>query len=126
MATSREFAAFVTEQLGGEKQGVTCRKMFGEYGVFGYGKVFALICDDTLFLKPTPGAAAILEARGLLVMAPAYEGSKDFFRMEELDDTELLGMLRDVTLNALPEPKPKKPKKAKTPKPSGQEQSNRI
>ena len=41
--------------------GVTCKKMFGEYGLFVDGKVFALVCDDTLFVKPTPSAQMMLE-----------------------------------------------------------------
>jgi TfoX/Sxy family transcriptional regulator of competence genes len=28
--------------------------MFGEYGVYCDEKFVALICDDTLFVKPTP------------------------------------------------------------------------
>ena len=54
MPTHKEYAAFVTEQLGEKTQGIVCRKMFGEYGLHCFGKFFALICADTLYLKPTP------------------------------------------------------------------------
>ena len=60
MATKPEFAAFALEMLGGERRGNTCRRMFGEYGLHCYGKFFALICDDTLFFKPTPAGERLL------------------------------------------------------------------
>ena len=110
MATKPEFAAFVQEQLGGEKRGVTCRKMFGEYGLHCFGKFFAVICADTLFIKPTATGEALLRARGELTLAPPYEGAKDYFQIDNLDDARFLRELMDTTLNALPEPKPKKAK----------------
>ena len=39
--------------------GVTTRKMFGEHAVYLDGKVVALLCDDRLFIKPTPRALAV-------------------------------------------------------------------
>ncbi|MFO1202519.1 MAG: TfoX/Sxy family protein, partial [Tabrizicola sp.] len=39
---------------------LSARKMFGEYALYLDGKVVALVCDDQLFLKPTPGAQAAL------------------------------------------------------------------
>ncbi|OYU38480.1 MAG: competence protein TfoX [Pseudorhodobacter sp. PARRP1] len=91
---------------------LTARKMFGEYALYLDSIVVAFVCDDTLFIKPTPGANAILpEApRG-----PAYPGSKDYIiAAEALDDPELCARaLRAVAADA-PPPKPKKPKAAKT------------
>jgi TfoX/Sxy family transcriptional regulator of competence genes len=113
MATKPALAAFVLEQLGGERRGVTCRKMFGEYGLHCYGKFFALICDDVFYFKPTPAGEALLRARGLLALAPPYDGAKDYFQIDDLDDTAFLADMLDATVNALPEPKPKKPKAAK-------------
>lgn len=117
MATRAEFAAFVQGQLGGEAQGVTLRRMFGEYGLHGYGKFFAVICDDTLFVKPTRAGEALLRTRGLLAFAPPYKGAKDYLRMDDLDDAALLAALRDATLSELPEPRPKKPRQRKTTSP---------
>ena len=113
MSTKPEFAAFVLEQLGGERRGVTCRKMFGEYGLHCYGKFFALICDDVFYFKPTPVGERLLTARGLLVLAPPYDGAKDYFQIDDLDDTAFLAEMLDATVNALPEPKAKKPKAPK-------------
>ena len=54
---------------------LTARKMFGEYALYTVDTVVAFVCDNTLFIKPTPGALALLAGaeRG-----PAYPGSKDY------------------------------------------------
>ena len=71
------------------------------------GKTVAFVCDDTLFIKPTAGALALLPdtERG-----PAYPGSKDYIiGSEVLDDPDLCArVLRVVAAESLP-PKPKKP-----------------
>jgi len=113
MATKPDYGEFITEQLGGATHGVTCRKMFGEYGLHAYGKFFALICNDTLYFKPTQAGKALLEANGALELAPPYEGAKDYFQINCPDDRELLASLRDATVNELPEPKPKKVPRSK-------------
>lgn len=90
---------------------LTYKKMFGEYALYLDGIVVAFVCDDTLFIKPTPSALAILPdaERG-----PAYPGSKDYIiGSEALDDPDLCTRaLRAVAADA-PPPKPKKPKKPK-------------
>ena len=89
---------------------LTSRKMFGEYALYLDGKTVAFVCDDTLFIKPTPGALALLPdtERG-----PAYPGSKDYIiGSEALDDPDLCTrVLRQVAEDTpMPKPKPKKPK----------------
>ena len=57
------------------------RKMFGEYALYLDGKVVALVCDDQLFLKPTPGRwPCCPTARP----APPYPGAKLIFSSTEL------------------------------------------
>jgi TfoX/Sxy family transcriptional regulator of competence genes len=71
--------------------------------------VVALVCDDQLFLKPTPEGLRYL---GKVVEAPPYTGAKNHYLLEsELDDPEKLGTVLQITCTALPEPKPKKAKK---------------
>ena len=108
MASDQEFVDFVLDQI--EHAGeITARKMFGEYGVFSDGKIFALICDNTLFIKPTDVGRAFI---GDVVEAPPYEGAKPSFLIEEkIDDREWLSELVRITLKELPEPKKKKKKK---------------
>ena len=113
MASKPEFAAYAVEQLGGAQAGVTCRKMFGEYGLHVYGKFFAVICDNTLFVKQTLPGEALLRARGEWLLAPPYEGASEYFKIDNVEDAAFLRQLTAVTGNALPEPKPKK-KKTKT------------
>jgi TfoX/Sxy family transcriptional regulator of competence genes len=90
---------------------LSARKMFGEYALYLDSKTVAFVCDDTLFIKPTPGALAVLPdaERG-----PAYPGSKDYIiGSETLDDPDLcIRALRAAAADtALP--KAKKPKQPK-------------
>ena len=50
MACSPEFIQYITEQLKNAGR-ITCRKMFGEYGMFLDGKIVAIICEDQLFFE---------------------------------------------------------------------------
>jgi TfoX/Sxy family transcriptional regulator of competence genes len=90
---------------------LSARKMFGEYAVYLEGKVVALVCDDRLFVKPMPGAAAHLKH---VAMAPPYPGAKDHLDATELlDDPVLLVLALRAVARDLPPPKPKSPRKAK-------------
>ena len=44
---------------------VRIRKMFGGYGIFHQGIMFALVADDTLYLKGDKSSAADFKSRGL-------------------------------------------------------------
>jgi TfoX/Sxy family transcriptional regulator of competence genes len=75
------------------------------------GKVVALVCDNTLFVKPTDGGR---QFAGAVDEAPAYPGGKPWFMIGDgLEDTEWLAGLVRITANELPEPKPKRPKATK-------------
>ena len=50
MSVSAEYRAFVLEQLGRVRP-VTARSMFGGVGIYADGLFFALMADDTLYLK---------------------------------------------------------------------------
>ena len=109
MATEQGFADFVIEQI--ENAGeITVRKMFGEYAIYSDGKVFGLICDNKLFVKPTnAGREFIGKDR---IEAPAFPGAKPGFLVEDkIEDREWLSELVRITVKELPEPKPKKKKK---------------
>ena len=108
MATDKTFVDFVLDQI--ENAGeITAKKMFGEYGVFSNGKIFALICDNKLFIKPTESGRAFIQD---VVEAPPYKGAKPSFLIEDkIEDREWLSELIRISLKELPEPKPKKKKK---------------
>ena len=109
MSTNSATIVFLLEQL--EPLDVAAKAMFGEYGLYCDGKIVALVCDDTLFLKPS----AATDGRGL-PEAPAYPGSKDY-RVADgdlVEDSDRLRALVQATADALPAPRPKRPKRLKT------------
>ena len=110
MASDKAFVDFVLDQI--ENAGeITAKKMFGEYGVFSNGKIFALICDNKLFIKPTESGRAFIQN---VVEAPPYKGAKPSFLIEDkIEDRDWLSELIRISLKELPEPKPKKKKKNK-------------
>ncbi len=107
MATDKEFVEYLVGQI--EKSGeITAKSMFGEYGLFADRKIFALVCDNKLFVKSTVGGRTFIKN---VTEAPPYPGAKNCFLIEEqLEDEKWLSQLVRITLKELPEPKPKKKK----------------
>lgn len=98
MASHKEFVDFVAGQLNGAGS-ITCKKMFGEYGLYCDGLFFAMICDDQLFFKITEAGRAFPIAQS---EAPPYKGAKPYLLIEDLDNRELLSKLTQITCRALP------------------------
>lgn len=113
MATSPSTIDQLLSQLG-EESGVSARRMFGEYGLFLEGKMVALVCDDTVYLKPTPSGLAYL---GDHEDAPPYPGAKPCAIVHErfLRRSGALEELLHRTWKELPAPKPKPASKPKKP-----------
>jgi TfoX/Sxy family transcriptional regulator of competence genes len=107
MASDQNFVDFILEHI--ENVGeVTAKKMFGEYSIYADGKLFGMICDNKLFIKPTISGRAFI---GNVVEAPPYEGAKPSFLIEEkIEDTKWLSELVKTSLQELPSPKLKKKK----------------
>ncbi|PWM72430.1 MAG: competence protein TfoX [Bacillota bacterium] len=84
--------------------GVTAKKMFGEYALYCEGKLFALVCDDTLFVKITPWSEKTLVNAEKL---PPYDGAKPMFAVREKDSAFLCALAKAVSAE-LPESKRKK------------------
>lgn len=105
MASDQNFVDFVTEQI--QNTGtISVKKMFGEYGIYSDGKLFGLICDNKLFIKPTSAGRAFI---GNPTELPPYEGAKPSFLIEDkIEDRTWLSNLVKITLDNLPEPKKKK------------------
>lgn len=104
MASDQKFVDFIIGQI--ENAGaITAKKMFGEYGVYSDGKIFALICDNKFFIKPTIGGRKFI---GDVVEAPPYSGAKPSFLIEDkIEDREWLSELVRISLQELPNPKKK-------------------
>ncbi len=110
MASEHKFVEFILDQIGFSEQ-VTNKKMFGEYGLYFDNKLFGLVCDNKLFIKPTQSGREYINE---VVEASPYPGAKPSFLIEEkLDDKEWLRKLVKITVNELPEPKLKKSKDKK-------------
>ena len=58
MSTSQEYIQFVLDQLAG-MNGVTCRKMFGEYLVYVQERPVLLVCDNCVMVKKICGGPRI-------------------------------------------------------------------
>jgi len=104
MASKLQNLDFVLEQL--DLDGVTSRKMFGEYAIYYRDRIVALFCDDQLFIKPTNAGRAWI---GRVSEAPPYPGAKPWYFIsgDRCEDGEWLSELVRVTASELPPPKPK-------------------
>jgi len=107
MATSKETIEFLSDALA-EVPEVSFRPMMGEYCVYSMGRVFALVCDDTLFLKTSPATLHLFRDK----KTRAYPGSKNTCQVnaEWLEDREKMAEVVCYTLDQLPRPKQKKVK----------------
>lgn len=101
MATSKEYLAFILDQLS-MLGGITHRAMMGEYMIYHHGKLAAYLCDDRLMVKILPSTTRMLpDAR----KEPPYKGAKDMLLVENVDDREFLKALFEAMYPELPEPK---------------------
>ncbi len=108
MASDQKFVDFILDQLDISGQ-ITGKKMFGEYGLYFDNKLFALVCDNKLYIKPTLAGREYIDD---VIEASPYPGAKPSFLIEEkLEDRDWLKKLVLATVKELPEPKPKKKKK---------------
>lgn len=108
MASDQNFVDFVIEQI--QNNGtISAKKMFGEYGIYCDEKLFGVICDNKLYIKPTIKGREFI---GNPTELPAYEGAKPSFLIEDkIEDSKWLSDLVKITSENLPEPKIKSRKK---------------
>ena len=104
MASSLELVQHIVDQFA-PCGAVAFKKMFGDYGLYLNGKMFASVCDDMLFVKPTTAGHALVPDCPL---APPSPGAKDCLLIEHVDNRELLCALATATCDELPMPKPRK------------------
>ena len=94
MASSREYFDFIIDQLS-LVDGITSRKMMGEYILYCDGKIFGGIYDDRFLVKPTKSAFAKMpEAKREL----PYDGAKEMLLVEDVENREFL---RDLVSSIL-------------------------
>jgi len=118
MASRQASVDFIVEQMSAAGD-VSARKMFGEYALYCDGKLVALVCDDQLFIKPTPAGRAFA---GACPESPPYKGAKPSLLMsaDQIENAEWLSTLVRISAAELPQPKiktfRKKAPRSKTPK----------
>ena len=107
MSSSPDTLAFLLDQLG-QLPGLRTRRMFGEYCVYVDDKPVAFLCDDLLYVKPTPAGQALMEP---LVWGRFYDKVKPHLLVtpDRWDERDWLRALLLTTAEALPRPKPKAP-----------------
>jgi TfoX/Sxy family transcriptional regulator of competence genes len=103
MSTTTSQFEFIFDQLGFVSQ-LRSRKMFGEYGIYSGDKFFALVCNDSLFLKATPSLRSILIDDGV---RPYIGASDGYFHIPdtELEELEILKKYVVASLDFIPKPK---------------------
>ena len=114
MASDRKTIAFIVDQLAAAGD-VVAKPMFGEYGLYCNGRMVAMVCDDQLFVKPTPAGRAFA---GDIAEAPPYPGAKPCLLVDadRWDDGDWLVELIRISTAELPLPKPRQPKPLKPPR----------
>lgn len=100
MATSKNYLAFVLDQLSGLQE-ISHRAMMGEYVLYYRGKVISGIYDDRVLLKPTEAAEAVIPDAERDI---PYDGAKEML-LVDVDDKEALTQLIEAMYSELPEPK---------------------
>lgn len=83
MASSKEYLEYVLDLLSGV-EGVTTRKMMGEYLLYSNGTLFGGVYDDRFMLKPTATATARFAHQEL-----PYEGAKPMC-IVDVEDPEVI------------------------------------
>ena len=108
MATSEETLEFLKDALELVPE-VSFRPMMGEYCVYSAGRIFGLVCHDTLFLKTTPETLHWFSDKN----TRAYPGSKNTCQVnaEWLENKEKMAEMVKHTLKSLPPPKSQRKKK---------------
>lgn len=105
MASTKEYLAYVLDCLR-ECQGVTYRKMMGEYVLYYNGKVFGGIYDDRFLVKITPSSQVMLADA---IPELPYDGGSPMLSVVS-DDPVFLKELAETMCAELPAPKQRKKK----------------
>ena len=92
MATSKEYMDYILDQLSGV-EGITHRKMMGEYILYIHGRIAAYVCDDRLLVKPVAAAKRLLPDAP---MEAPYPVAKEMLLVEDTDDRVLMERLLQI------------------------------
>lgn len=90
MASHEEYLTYVLDLLR-ETEGITYRKMMGEYLLYKDGTLFGGIYDDRFLVKKTKS----LEAKGFQEQIP-YPGAKSMYLVDSEDPEEIKGLVEAI------------------------------
>ena len=109
MSTHRKIVDYIIDQIASAGT-VTAKPMFGEYGVYCDGKMIAIIGNDQLFIKLTPGGRSFATEADVL---PPYPQAKPYLLIDpdRWDDRDWLTGLARITAAELPVPRSKRAKR---------------
>ncbi len=101
MASSKEYLAFILEQLS-ELDDISYRARMGEYIIYYRGKVVGGIYDDRFLVKPTKSARAMMPNAAEEL---PYEGAKEMLLVDNVESRQFLRDLIQAMYAELPAPK---------------------
>lgn len=104
MASSKEYLEFILEQLS-LLDDISYRAMMGEYIIYYHGKVMGGIYDDRFLVKQTKASKELMPYADLEL---PYEGAKEMYLVDNVEDKEFLRGLFDKMSPELPAPKKRK------------------
>ena len=105
MASTKEFAEFVCDQIRG-CGAVRYRKMFGEYMVYVNDKPLLLVCDNTVYVKMLPESGALL---GGGATGRPYDGAREHYVLDVEDREKALKVIEALEpVTAVPAKRRKK------------------
>ncbi|MBQ7473444.1 MAG: TfoX/Sxy family protein [Oscillospiraceae bacterium] len=100
MASKKEYLDFILEQLS-PLEGVTFRRMMGEYILYYQGKIIGGIYDDRFLVKQTRAAEALMPGAAL---ETPYPGAKEMLLVDNVDDPAFLARLLRAMADEPPAP----------------------
>ena len=101
MASSRQYLDYVLEQLSTLEE-ISYKAMMGEFIIYYNGKVVGGIYDDRFLVKQTKSSKKLMPDAPLEL---PYEGAKEMFLVEDIDNKEFLNRLFNEMYDELPVPK---------------------
>ena len=104
MASSEEYLEYILEQLS-DLDGITHRKMMGEYIIYYRGKIIGGIYDDRFLVEPVKSAMAMMPDAD---MELPYDGAKEMLLVDDVENKEFLGELLEAMYEELPAPRKKR------------------
>src|SRR2546427_322790 len=115
MAVSPSFRTFIVDQLSRVVPRVRARSMFGGVGIYTGDVFFALIADDTLYLKVDESNRPDFEARGMGPFRPYGEGGEvmQYYQVpaDLLEDAESLRPWTEKAIAVAGRKKVKRPRR---------------